>query len=73
MLPKFKITFTDSTDAEFINPDTMKREWYKCYYGRGTSVEVYDLLSGNTQHIFAICTDGEIMFVETRVVRIESL
>lgn len=73
MLSKFKITFTENTEVEFINPDTMKKEWYKCYYGRGTSMEVADLLSGNTQRIFAICTDGEIVFMNTMVVRIESL
>jgi hypothetical protein len=73
MLSKFKITFTENTEVEFINPDTMKKEWYKCYYGRGTSMEVADLLSGNTQRIFAICADGEIVFMNTMVVRIESL
>jgi hypothetical protein len=73
MLSKFKITFTEATEVGFIDPETMKKQWYLCYYGRGTSMEVADLLSGNTQYIFAICTDGEIVFVNTRVVRIESL
>lgn len=73
MLSKFKITFTEATEVGFIDPETMKKQWYLCYYGRGTSMEVADLLSGNTQYIFAICTDGEIVFVNTRVVRIENL
>lgn len=73
MFPKFKIKFTEPTDVHFINPQTMKQEWYKCWYGRGTSIDVADILSGNTKHIFAVCTDGEIMFVETKDIRIENL
>lgn len=73
MLSKFKIVFTEATEVGFIDPETMKKQWYLCYYGRGTSMEVADLLSGNTQYIFAICTDGEIMFVETKAIRIENL
>ena len=73
MLSKFKISFTQATEVGFIDPETMKRQWYVCYYGRGTSMEVADILSGNTQHIFAICTDGEIVFMDTMVVRIETL
>lgn len=73
MLSKFRIGFTEATEVGFIDPETMKRQWYVCYYGRGTSMEVADILSGNTQHIFAICTDGEIVFMDTMVVRIETL
>lgn len=73
MKSKFKFIFTKATEVGFINPDTMKKQWYTCYYGRDTSMEVADLLSGNTQHIFALCTDGEIVVVDTAVLRIESL
>mgnify|MGYP000879960385 CR=1 FL=1 len=73
MISRFKISFTENTEVGFIDPVTMKKQWYLCYYGRGTSMEVADILSGNTQHIFAICTDGEIVFVETKAIRIENL
>lgn len=73
LLRRFKFFFTNSTEVGFINPDTMKKEWYTCYYGKGTSLEVADLLSGNTQKVFALCTDGEIVFVDTNVIKIESL
>lgn len=73
MLRKFKFLFTSPTEVGFINPDTMKREWYTCYYGKGTCLEVAELLSGNPQSIFALCTDGEIVFVDSKSIRIESI
>lgn len=73
MISRFKIMFTEPTEVEFINPDTMRKEWYKCYYGHGTSVEVADILSGNTRHVFAICTDGEIMLLDAKTICIQNI
>jgi hypothetical protein len=73
MIAKYRFRFVEPTEVGFIDPDTMKRQWYTCYYERGTTLEVADLLSGNLRHIFAFCTDGEVVFVDTEVVRIESL
>lgn len=73
MIARFKISFTEQTDVSFINPDTMRQESYKCWYGKGTSLEVADLISGNTHHIFALCTDRELVMVDSKSVRIESI
>lgn len=72
MIAKFKFVFTEPTEVGFIDPDTMRKQWYLCYYGKGTGMEVADVLSGNSQHIFALCTDGEIVVVPSKAVRLES-
>jgi hypothetical protein len=73
MNTKFRFRFTAPTDVGFINPDTMRKEWYQCYYDKGSTLEVVDLLSGNHNHIFAFCTDGVIVFVDTMAVKVESI
>ena len=65
-----KIGFTDNTEVRFIDPDTRRWMWYMSFYGRGSSIEVLDILGANTKEIYARCMDGETCVIDTNVVKI---
>lgn len=67
----FKILFLKDTKVDFLDPKTGKKEWYGSDYWRGTSMEVADILSGNSTTIHAKCLDGETAVLETEAVQIE--
>jgi len=73
MKAKYNLFFTEETDVGFINPDTMRKEWYQCYYPKGSTLPVADIASGNERNIFAICTDGVIVVAQANTVRITHL
>lgn len=64
-----RIHFIKNTEVTFLNPKTGKKEWYGSDYWQGTSIEVSDILSGNTQEIRVRCLDGEIGILKTDAVR----
>lgn len=65
-----RVMFTENTDVGFIDPDTRRKMWYQCWYGRGTHIDVDEILSGNTQEILVLCMDGEIAILQSKAVKI---
>jgi hypothetical protein len=63
-----KLGFTQNTEIRFIDPDTRRWMWYLAFYGRGTSLEVLDILSANNKEIYAKCIDGETCVIDANAV-----
>jgi hypothetical protein len=64
----FKVTFTKNTDVKFADPRTGKVQWYGSDYGKGTSMEFIDFLSGNEREIRVLLVDGEVGILDPQAV-----
>lgn len=64
-----KVQWTRDSEIGFINPDTMKREWYGSDMAAGSTMEFADVVSGNPKEIRLLCGDGEIGTVDPETIR----
>ena len=68
--PRFKIQFTRDTEVKFADPRTGRELWYGSDYGRGSTLEVVDFISGGKSEIKVLLTDGEHGILETDAVKV---
>lgn len=59
-----KIKFAGDTEVRFIDPDTRRWMWYASFYGRGSTMEVLDILGANEREVYLKCLDGETCVVD---------
>ena len=70
MLPKFSIRFTKDTEVKFADPRSGRPFWYGSDYGKGSTLEVVDFISGGESEIRVLLTDGEVGILETASVKV---
>lgn len=68
----FVIEFHKNSAVNFYNLRGQK-EWYGSDYGRGTKLEVIDIISANRSHVYCLGIDGETVEVPLDAVNIISV
>lgn len=69
-LPRFRVRFTRDTEVKFADPRTGRVLWYGSDYGRGSTLEFVDFISGGETEIRILLTDGEHGILETDAVKV---
>lgn len=69
-LPRFKVQFTRDTEIKFADPRTGRVLWYGSDYGKGSTLEFVDFISGGAREIKVLLTDGELGILATDSVKV---